>query len=130
MVDDDSEMIQNAIGAYLSRGADMVVCTGGMSVDPDDLTPGAIKNRRPGLCPMALRCFRGPCVFLGYTGDGKPLAGLPGCVMYSRRTVFDLILPRLMADDPVTAEELAELGHGGLCLDCPVCTFPNCSFGK
>jgi hypothetical protein len=56
--------------------------------------------------------------------------GLPGCVMYAKRTIFDLILPRVMADDPVTAEELADLGEGGLCLNCPVCTFPNCAFGK
>ncbi len=56
--------------------------------------------------------------------------GLPGCVMYAKRTIFDLVLPRVMADDPVTPEELAGLGEGGLCLNCPVCTFPNCGFGK
>ena len=56
--------------------------------------------------------------------------GLPGCVMYAKRTVFDLILPRLFADDEISGEELAALGEGGLCLDCPVCTFPNCGFGK
>ena len=51
-------------------------------------------------------------------------------VMYSKRTVFDLILPRIMADDKVSAEELAHLGEGGLCLGCKVCTYPNCGFGK
>ena len=56
--------------------------------------------------------------------------GLPGCVMYAKRTIFDLVLPRVMADDKVIAEELAALGPGGLCLNCPVCTFPNCGFGK
>ena len=56
--------------------------------------------------------------------------GLPGCVMYSKRTIFDLVLPRIMADDEVTAEELASLGQGGLCLNCPVCTWPACGFGK
>ena len=67
-----------------------------------------------------------------YENDGKnvPILGLPGCVMYAKRTVFDLVLPRIMADDPIKAEELAALGEGGLCLDCPVCTFPNCGFGK
>lgn len=67
-----------------------------------------------------------------YEKDGKkiPIVGLPGCVMYAKRTVFDLVLPRLMADDPVTFEELAALGEGGLCLNCGVCTFPNCGFGK
>lgn len=58
------------------------------------------------------------------------IMGLPGCVMYAKRTIFDLVLPRVMADDEVTAEDLAALGQGGLCLNCPVCTFPNCGFGK
>ena len=64
-----------------------------------------------------------------FAGDPEKL-GLPGCVMYAKRTNFDLVLPRVMADDEVTAEELAALGQGGLCLNCPVCTFPNCGFGK
>ena len=59
-----------------------------------------------------------------------PIVGLPGCVMYAKRTVFDLVLPRLMADDMVTSDDLAGLGLGGLCLSCDVCTFPNCGFGK
>ena len=58
------------------------------------------------------------------------IMGLPGCVMYAKRTIFDLVLPRVMADDEVTAQDLAALGQGGLCLNCPVCTFPNCGFGK
>ena len=58
------------------------------------------------------------------------IMGLPGCVMYAKRTIFDLVLPRVMADEEVTADELAALGMGGLCLNCPVCTFPNCGFGK
>ena len=65
-----------------------------------------------------------------YAENGTPIVGLPGCVMYSKRTIFDLVLPRLIADDEVTAEELAGLGEGGLCLNCKVCTFPNCGFGK
>ncbi|MFW5668764.1 MAG: molybdopterin-binding protein, partial [Acetivibrio ethanolgignens] len=67
-----------------------------------------------------------------YEKDGKtvPIMGLPGCVMYAKRTVFDLVLPRIMAEDPVTKEELAALGEGGMCLSCEVCTFPNCGFGK
>jgi hypothetical protein len=63
--------------------------------------------------------------------DGKiPVMGLPGCVMYAERTIFDMVLPRVMADVPVTAEWLAALGHGGLCLNCDTCTWPNCGFGK
>ena len=59
-----------------------------------------------------------------------PILGLPGCVMYAKRTIFDLVLPRIMADETLTQDDLAALGHGGLCLSCPVCTFPNCGFGK
>ncbi len=130
IVDDRSEMIENAIQEYLDQGADIVVCTGGMSVDPDDLTPGAIGKAADRVVSYGAPVLPGAMFMLGYTGDGRPAVGLPGCVMYARRTIFDLILPRLMADDPVTAEELAGLGHGGLCLDCQVCTFPNCGFGK
>ena len=67
-----------------------------------------------------------------YEKDGKqiPIVGLPGCVMYAARTIFDLVLPRIMADDMITAGDLADLGLGGLCLNCKVCTFPNCGFGK
>ena len=68
--------------------------------------------------------------FLGYYNGNIPIIGLPGCVMYAKRTIFDLALPRIMADDKISAEELAALGEGGLCLNCPVCTFPNCGFGK
>jgi len=61
--------------------------------------------------------------------DGVPVCGLPGCVMYAKRTIFDLLLPRLLADDPITAEDIARLGEGGLCLGCAECHWPNCGFG-
>ena len=73
----------------------------------------------------------GAMFLLSYYGDERiPILGLPGCVMYAKRTIFDLVLPKLMADVPVTRAELDGLGEGGLCLNCPVCTFPNCGFGK
>ena len=61
--------------------------------------------------------------------DGVPVCGLPGCVMYAKRTIFDLLLPRLLADDPITADDIARLGEGGLCQGCATCTWPNCGFG-
>ena len=67
---------------------------------------------------------------LGYFDDDKPIMGLPGCVMYAKRTVFDLVLPRIMAGERLSREDLVRYGEGGLCLNCPVCTFPNCGFGK
>ena len=66
---------------------------------------------------------------LAYRGE-VPVMGLPGCVMYDKRTVFDLVLPRIMAGERLSREDLARYGEGGLCLNCPVCTFPNCGFGK
>jgi len=56
----------------------------------------------------------GAMMLLAYAGD-VPIAGLPGCVMYAKRTVFDRLLPRILARDPITVEDIALLGEGGLC---------------
>ena len=128
--DDDPDKITAAINEMLDRGAEMVLCTGGMSVDPDDTTPLAIKNAAARVVSYGAPVLPGAMFMLAYTADGKPICGLPGCVMYSKRTIFDLVLPRLLADAPVTAEWLAGLGNGGLCLNCQECHFPNCGFGK
>lgn len=111
----------------------MVLCTGGMSVDPDDCTPGAIRETKAEIVSYGAPVLPGAMLLLAYIekkGKKVPIVGLPGCVMYAKRTIFDLILPRLFADDTVTEKELAALGEGGFCLNCPVCTFPNCGFGK
>ncbi|MDE7112596.1 MAG: molybdopterin-binding protein, partial [Acetatifactor sp.] len=67
-----------------------------------------------------------------YAHEGKtiPVMGLPGCVMYAKRTIFDLILPRVLAGERLTAEDIRVYGEGGLCLNCPECHFPGCGFGK
>lgn len=128
---DDHVQITAAIRKLLDAGAEMVLCTGGMSVDPDDRTPLAIKNTGAEIISYGAPVLPGAMFLLSYYGEERiPILGLPGCVMYARRTVFDLILPRLMANVPVTAEDLNCLGEGGLCLNCEVCTFPNCGFGK
>jgi molybdenum cofactor synthesis domain-containing protein len=130
VLNDDHEKITAAIQTMLAQGCEMVLCTGGMSVDPDDRTPLAIKNTGARVVSYGAPVLPGAMFLVAYTADGRPICGLPGCVMYSKRTIFDLALPRLLADVPVTAEWLAGLGHGGLCLNCPECHFPNCSFGK
>jgi molybdenum cofactor synthesis domain-containing protein len=133
IVDDDKEVISNAILSYIEEGADIVVCTGGMSVDYDDCTPGAIKQTGAEIVIYGAPILPGAMLMVSYyEHDGRqiPIIGLPGCVMYSKRTVFDLILPRIMADDKVTKSDIQRLGSGGLCLDCHVCTYPNCGFGK
>ena len=166
---DDDKKVTASILSMIEQGADMVICTGGMSVDPDDRTPLAIKNTGAKIVSYGAPVLPGAMFLLAYytvkgndasnreagkaveTGADKTagktkktgtageretkertvaVMGLPGCVMYAKRTIFDLVLPRVMADDPVTPEELAGLGEGGLCLNCPVCTFPNCGFGK
>lgn len=128
--DDKPEMVTEAILRFLGEGADLVLCTGGMSVDPDDRTPLAIKNSGARIVSYGAPVLPGAMFLLSYMEEGQAVMGLPGCVMYAKRTIFDLVLPRVLADDPVTAEELAHLGEGGLCLNCPVCTYPNCGFGK
>lgn len=128
--DDHEKVTETIMYAINELGADLVLCTGGMSVDPDDKTPLAIKNTGADIVSYGAPVLPGAMFLLSYYQGNIPVVGLPGCVMYARRTIFDLVLPRLMADDKVTAEELADLGEGGLCLNCEVCTYPNCGFGK
>ena len=127
---DDMEAITRAALDFHAAGVDMVLCTGGMSVDPDDRTPGAIKATGCDIVTYGAPVLPGAMFLLGYFSDGTPVMGLPGCVMYARTTIFDLMLPRIAAGVPVTKRDLVQLGHGGLCLGCDVCTWPNCGFGK
>ena len=127
--DDVSENISAAIRRLLALGAEMIICTGGMSVDPDDRTPAAIRTVAERVVAYGAPVLPGAMFLLAYYKDNIPIMGLPGCVMYARRTIFDLLLPRIMADEVLTEKDLQGLGEGGLCLSCPVCTFPNCGFG-
>lgn len=132
ILDDAPEQITAAIkSAIEEKGAELVLCTGGMSVDPDDQTPLAIKNTGANIVSYGAPVLPGAMFLLSYYGEQQaPVLGLPGCVMYAKRTIFDLALPRVVARDIITAEELAALGEGGLCLSCSVCTYPACGFGK
>lgn len=133
--DDNDQMTTAAIRKLVDLGADIVLCTGGMSVDPDDRTPLAIKNTGADIVTYGAPVLPGAMFLLSYlhpegaAGRIVPVCGLPGCVMYAKRTIFDLMLPRILADDPITKEEIASLGEGGLCLGCETCTWPNCGFG-
>lgn len=134
LVGDEKEKIRDEIVHMIGKGAQLVVCTGGMSVDPDDRTPGAIADTGARVVTYGAPVLPGAMLMIAYykkeDGSEIPVLGLPGCVMYAKRTIFDLMLPRVLADDPVTKEEIAALGVGGLCLNCKTCTFPNCGFGK
>ncbi|WP_088226710.1 molybdopterin-binding protein [Desulfosporosinus sp. FKB] len=126
---DDISMIQSAIQDQLRQGAEMILVSGGMSVDPDDVTPTAIKEMGAELITYGAPVLPGAMFLLAYLGD-VPIMGLPGCVMYSKTTVFDLVAPRILTGERLTRLDIVKLGHGGLCLECPTCTYPRCSFGK
>ena len=128
-VPDDIKEIQKAVEKLIDVGAELVITTGGMSVDPDDRTPGAIKALGAKLITYGTPVLPGSMLLLAYY-RGIPLMGLPGCVMYEKSTSFDLILPRVLANDPISREDIAQLGYGGLCTSCDPCNYPQCSFGK
>ncbi|MDC7126168.1 MAG: molybdopterin-binding protein [Spirochaetales bacterium] len=130
ILDDKHEKITEAIDKMIEDGIDIVVCTGGMSVDPDDSTPLAIKNTGARVVTYGAPVLPGAMFMLAYTTNNRPIIGLPGCVMYAKRTIFDLVLPSLITDQEISKAQLADFGHGGLCLNCEKCVFPNCSFGK
>ena len=127
---DDPERIRVEIVKAHEDGMDLVLCTGGMSVDPDDRTPGAIARSGVKIVTYGAPTLPGAMFCLGYFEDGTPVAGLPGCVMYAKATIFDLVLPRIAAGVALKRSDFVRLGHGGLCLGCDTCHYPACGFGK
>ncbi|MGL5822366.1 MAG: molybdopterin-binding protein [Sarcina sp.] len=113
IVNDEKEMIKDAIKAWLAKGAEMVICTGGMSVDPDDMTPTAIKECGGEFVTYGSPVLPGAMLLVSYI-NGNPILGLPGAVMHCKRTVFDLVLPRVLANEKLTKQDIAEMGYGGL----------------
>ncbi|WP_319543272.1 molybdopterin-binding protein [uncultured Pseudodesulfovibrio sp.] len=129
LTSDDPSMTRDAILAFMAEGAEMVVVTGGMSVDPDDQTPTAIRATGAEVITYGSPTFPG-VMFMIAMLDGVPILGLPGCVMYYRASIFDLVVPRLLAGEEITREDIVALGHGGFCAACDVCRYPICPFGK
>ncbi|MBQ6504613.1 MAG: molybdopterin-binding protein [Flexilinea sp.] len=128
--DDGLDHVADAITAMRAKKPDLTLCTGGMSVDPDDNTPGAIKQSGARIVTYGAPVLPGAMFLLGYYEDGTPIMGLPGCVMYAKATVFDLVLPRIAAGVELTRHDFTTLGEGGLCLGCESCHYPICPFGK
>ena len=127
---DDKEMIsENIIKAIEEDKVDVVICTGGMSVDPDDVTPSAIKDCNGEIVTYGAPVLPGAMFLLAYYKN-TPILGVPSCAMYAKRTILDLVLPRVLADEKLTFEDIASYGNGGMCLSCEICSFPHCSFGK
>lgn len=127
VVDDSPEMICSAMHSLVD--ADVIICTGGMSVDPDDLTPLAIRNYGAEVVSYGAPVLPGAMFLLAYKGR-QAVVGLPSCAMYAKTTVFDIFLPRILSEDPITNFDVRRLWHGGLCLACSECRFPECAFGK
>jgi len=128
-VPDDAEIISQAIRSHLERGCDLLLLTGGMSVDPDDVTRQGIRKAGASELHYGAAALPGSMFLVAYLGD-VPLLGVPGCGLHHQITALDLMLPRVLAGEKIGKRELAFIGHGGLCLDCSTCRFPNCPFGK
>lgn len=133
LTSDEVPMTAGAIRDFLEQGADFIVVTGGMSVDPDDRTPTAIRASGAEVVSYGAPVYPGAMFLLAYAQGAAgrvPVLGLPGCVMYHKASIFDLVVPRLLAGIEVTAADVAALGHGGFCSQCEECHYPVCPFGK
>lgn len=126
---DDLERIQYEIQSLINSKVDIIVISGGMSVDPDDVTPTAIKNCCDEVISYGTPVLPGAMFMLAYSKN-TAIMGLPACGMFSKTTVFDLVLPRIMAKDNITKDDIIKFAHGGLCLKCETCNYPICPFGK
>jgi len=129
LVPDDAGMILEEIKKVLGMGTELILCTGGMSVDPDDVTRKAIEKAGATDIVYGSPVLPGAMFLVSRIGD-VPVLGIPACAMYFRTTVLDLVLPRVLAGERIDRGKIAALGHGGLCLNCKRCSYPLCPFGK
>jgi molybdopterin biosynthesis enzyme len=126
---DDAGAISRAIRSHLAQGCDLLLLSGGMSVDPDDVTRHGIRLAGATEVHYGSGVLPGAMFLVAYLGEA-PLLGVPACALHHKVTVLDLVLPRILAGERIGKTELALLSHGGLCRDCAACTYPTCSFGK
>jgi len=126
---DDPEIIRREICEHIERGCDLILLSGGMSVDPDDMTRKGIRLAGADEMHYGAAALPGAMFLVAYIGK-VPLIGVPACGLHHRTTVLDLVLPRILAGERIGKKDLAFLGHGGLCQACPECTYPHCAFGK
>jgi molybdenum cofactor synthesis domain-containing protein len=128
-VSDDQRRIVEEIRSFFSQGVEMIIVTGGMSVDPDDVTPAAIRGCGARVVTYGAPVLPGSMFMLAYLGD-VPVLGLPGCVMYHKTSIFDVVLPWLLAGEEITRRDIVGMAHGGLCVNCKECRYPDCGFAK
>ncbi len=129
MAPDDAEVIAEQITFCRDQGVDLIITSGGMSVDPDDVTREGITLAGAHDIVYGTPVLPGAMFLVGYCGQ-IPVVGLPACGMFHKITIFDLILPRLLAGEKISRQDIAALGHGGLCRNCATCKYPICGFGK
>ena len=127
--DDDLNMITSEAKKFLDQGADFLIFTGGMSVDPDDLTPTAIRTLGADIVTHGVPSQPGNMTLVAYLGE-TAILGVPGAAISLPTTIFDVLLPQIFAGDRITKADLIRLGDGGLCQLCKSCHFPNCTFGR
>jgi molybdopterin biosynthesis enzyme len=130
IVADGTDLVAGAIAKARMEKPDLILCSGGMSVDPDDNTPGAIRQSGARIVTYGTPVIPGAMFLLAYFDDGVPIMGIPGCVMFAKATVFDMILPRIAAGQRLERRDFTRMGIGGLCLSCPECHYPICPFGR
>jgi molybdenum cofactor synthesis domain-containing protein len=128
-VSDDVQMTVDTVHEFIDQGAQFIALTGGMSVDPDDVTPTSIRATGARVVTYGAPVLPGAMFMLAFMGD-VPVVGLPGCVMYYQASIFDLVVPRLLTGEILTRNDIAAMGHGGFCANCPDCRYPLCPFGK
>lgn len=128
LVPDDPGRIAAALDKLRSK-TDLIMITGGLSVDPDDVTVSGVRQAGAEIVVYGSPVLPGAMFLYARLGDVR-IIGLPACVFYHPVTIYDLVLPRILAGESITAEQIAEMGHGGLCMDCAVCHFPACPFGR
>lgn len=128
-VSDDKSMTVNAIIEMIRDGIEIVAVTGGMSVDPDDQTPHSIREAGAQVVVYGAPVFPGAMFMLAYIGN-VPILGLPGCMMYFKTSILDLVVPRILAGERLTKSDFVKMGHGGFCRGCDPCRYPACAFGK
>ncbi len=129
IVPDERGAIAGAIGELLAAGSELIVTTAGLSVDPDDVTRKGLEDAGAAGMQYGAAVLPGAMTLIAHIGN-VPVIGVPACALYFKTTSFDLLLPRILADVPIGRDELAALGHGGLCLNCVTCKYPKCPFGK
>ncbi len=128
-VPDKPDKIKAALLKLKKEGADILLTGGGMSVDPDDVTPAGIRATDAQVIKYGVPVLPGNKLMVAYLDD-IPILGLPACVIFEKVTVFDIVYPRILAGEQMTKDKLIKLSYGGLCHHCPVCQYPHCSFGK